>query len=732
MKIALASDINLVSDGTSRYVILTDSVDSYIEQKAAEVLQHYIFEVSNTRIDIKNDKGNRQLPYISLKNIHDEHDTGKEKDGYLIEVKDSNLYITGFGEKGVLYGVYTFIEQILLCEKLAPGEPAVVHKSKTIPIDRQLRIEEYPDFAYREVYSMAEIDEEYLDWHKLDCMDKSWGLWGHSVFKLVPPAIYFDEHPEYYSYYNGKQQAHQLCLSHPEVLNIAANSLQRLIADKPHTEYWSISANDNVGVCECDSCLKINNEEGSQSGTLIRFMNSLAKKFPDQKLVTLAYQNTSWPPFLTKPDSNVFIMLSSIDIYRSEPIEASTSAKSFRNKLAGWHKLTDNVFIWDYYTQFTNLLAPFPIEHTLGANLSYLKKEHANGVFAQMNEFTYGDLSELKMYLLAKLMWNTKLNQDALTTEFINSYYKNAAPYIQEYLDKRKQAVIETKARLEIYGNPVNNQRDFLSPEWMDSYSTSLDKAEKEAHDSVVLERIQRLRLPFEYTYLQQARSYGIAPYGIWSEDENGNIVVNQYIKTKLENFYLLCKQTGIKNITEDGITLEDYKAEWDSILKSVPNTNLATNANITLQHPYLEEYAIKGIQTLNDRLNGYDDFSYNWLCFDGVPLDCTVDFGKPTEMHNISLKFLVHKRLWFYRPENIQIYVSNDNTNFKLIDQQSQVTPKELQEIRHYKYSYNFDKPESYRYVRVVANPLSYNPIWSSPTYTRKPMIACDEIWIN
>lgn len=730
MEMTLASDINLVSNGTSKYIILTDPDAGEVEQKAAEILQHYIYKVSDTQIDIV-DNNARKRPYIKLKNI-DEQKVDSKKHGYLIVANDGNLYFTGYGNKGVLYAVYTFIEQVLQCKKLAPGEPASIHKSKNITINKKLHIEEYPDFLYREVYSMAETDKEYLDWHKLDYMDESWGLWGHSVFKIMPPATYFEKHPEYYSYYNGKHQAHQLCLSNPEVFNIAVNSLEEMFRENPHSKYWSISANDNVAVCECDSCIKINKEEGSQVGTLIRFVNSLAKKFPQKKFVILAYQTTSWPSNLTKPEDNVYIMLSSIDVFRSTPIENAASAKSFRNKLTGWQRQTDNIFVWDYYTQFTNLLAPFPIESTLGANMKYLKEKHTKGIFAQMNEFTYGDLSELKMYLLAKLMWNTKLNQDTLTAEFLNSYYKESAPQVQEYLSKRKQAIEETKVNLDIYGNPVSNQRDYLSPQWMDSYSTTLDEAERTAQDSAVMERIQRLRLPLEYTYLQQARSYGIAPHGIWSEDKDRNLVVNKHIKTKLENFYQICKQTGIKKITEEGTTLEEYKAEWDSILQSVPGPNLAANSTLTLQYPYVKEYATNGINTLNDRLSGYSDFSYNWLCFDGVPLDCIVDFGKQTEIHNVTLNFLKNEKLWFYKPESIKIYVSNNNTDFKLIDLLTRGTPEKHQGITQYKYSANFKDLGSYRYLRVVVNPLSYNPEWSAPTYSRKPMIACDEIWVN
>lgn len=732
MNIAHASEVDIVVNGHSDYVILLNSIATVDELKAAEVLQHYIEKVSDAKLNIVNDDRSVDGRFIKLENHKHQENSGALEQGYIIREENNNIYFTGYGTKGVLYAVYSFIEQVLSCKKLAPNEPAIITKSSRISIEGNYYLEDHADLMYREVYSMAETDQEYLDWHKLHSMDQSWGLWGHSVFKLVPPNLYWEEHPEYYSLYNGKRQVLQLCLTNPDVFDIAASSLQEIISSNPNAQYWSISANDNVAVCECENCSRINKEEESQAGTLIRFVNRLAKKFPDKDLVTLAYLNTSWPPVTTRPEKNVYIMLSSIEVDRSETLRTAVSAQTFRNKLNGWKRVTSNMLVWDYYTQFTNLLAPFPVEHTFAENLRYEKEQGVYGVFAQMNEFTYGDLLELKMYLLAKLMWNKALDKETITNDFLNSYYKSAAPYVKEYLDKRREAIQETGIRLDIYGNPVNNQRDYLSPEWMDSYSTSLDNAERAAGDPVVLERIRRIRLPLEYTYLQQARSYGIALHGIWSETADGKLVVNENIREKLRNFYNQSKAIGIVNITEDGVTLDDYMQEWESVLKTIPPENLAAKADLTLKYHYVKEYGIKGIRTLHDRLSGYKDFSYNWLTFDGIPLDCIIDFGKQQKVNKLTMDFLENERLWFYKPESIQVYVSNDNVNFDLIDNQTISDFNDNNEIRRFSYTYDFKETGNYRYLRVVAKPLSRNPDWTPPTTGRKPMIACDEIWVE
>ena len=43
-------------------------------------------------------------------------------------------------------------------------------------------------------------------------------------------------------------------------------------------------------------------------------------------------------------------------------------------------------------------------------------------------------MSEMRTYLVSKLMWNPDLDMDSLQTAFIDGYYGKAAPYIRKYI----------------------------------------------------------------------------------------------------------------------------------------------------------------------------------------------------------------------------------------------------------------------------------------------------------
>ena len=107
-------------------------------------------------------------------------------------------------------------------------------------------------------------------------------------------------HPEYFSWMNGKRIKDQLCLSHPDVLKLAIETLAAEIAAQPDREVWSVSQNDNFSYCQCPDCRKAIEEEGSPAGPIIRFVNQVAARFPDKIISTLAYQYSRQAPKLVQ------------------------------------------------------------------------------------------------------------------------------------------------------------------------------------------------------------------------------------------------------------------------------------------------------------------------------------------------------------------------------------------------------------------------------------------------
>lgn len=726
-------NIDLVSAGSSKYVIVLPDEATRHETKAAALLQDYIKRLSGASLQIISEKAFKEQPGIFIGNTEHTSSLYPEKfkgEGFLIATGKQDVYIKGGTGKGILYGVYTLLEHYFGCRKYA-DIPVIVPVSKHLQLPQQLRDQQTPAFVYRETYYPAAFNDEYLEWHKLHRFEDLWGLWGHSFFKILPPKTYFTTHPEYYALVNGKRQASQLCLSNEGVYTFMVEYFRKAIADNPDAMYWSIAPEDGGGFCTCDECSKVNAAEGGPQGTLVRFINRIAAVFAQQQFTTLAYQYTAHPPLKTKPAGNVYIMLSSIDAYRQEPLSSIPSAAVFRKDLEGWSAVTDHIFLWDYTTQFTNYLAPFPDYNNQQANLQYLAAHKVQGVFSQGSGDTYSDMAAYNSYLQAKLLWNPGLTTEEITNDFLNGYYGKAGPFVAQYLQALTTTLHNTKTQLDIYGNPVNNYKNYLSPEAIDQYSSLLDKAEKAVEgNDLLLARVYNTRLPLEYTVLQQSRFFGTEKFGYLIPEGNG-FTVNPRWPERVKKFVAQCKLAGVKELSEGGGNPDTYQQEWDQIFSRKWINSLAFHGKVTLVNSWAEDYPAKREQTLTDGLQGDKDFSINWLFIYGKDLIATVDLGTEQTVREIQMNFLQDARHYIFNPVDIVIETSVDGTNFTPAGKQ-QTAPITTEEYNAKINTYRFSLPAvKARYIRVTGRCLQTIPAWRDAPAGKKAAICCDEIYV-
>jgi Domain of unknown function (DUF4838) len=629
-----------------------------------------------------------------------------------------------------VYGVYALLERYMGCSKLA-GEPASVPANSTVKIPNSVRLLTEPPFIYRQAYYPASNDAEYLEWHGLHQFEDLWGLWGHSYDKLVPAKQYFAAHPEYYALVRGKRDPVQLCLSNEDVFNIVVAELKKRMARNPDAIYWSVSQNDAPEYCHCAKCAAADAAEGGPQGSLIRFVNRVAARFPDKIITTLAYSYTHKPTKNLRPADNVYIMLSDIDAYRDKPLSEEKTAATFRSDLDGWHAKTENIFVWDYLTEFTNYLAPFPNLQTLQPNMQYLKEHGVKGVFEQGSGDTYSELAELRNYILTRLLWDPKAPIKEVTSSFLQQYYGAAAKYVQQYIDAVQEQMTTTHRHLDIYGNPVNEWNSYLTPELLDMYSSLLDKAEVAAESNPTLaDRVTRLRLPVEYTVLQQARFYGIEKFGIFEKDNNGNWQVRQKLKDKVTRFVANCKKAGVTELSEGGNTPDQYQAEWNAIYNAGVKPTLALGAKVSLGYPFVEDWPAKGNRTLVDGTPGYNDFSYNWLLFYGTPMIANLELPQPVSVRSVEVHFLDDPRHWIFPPQKITIEVSEDGSRYRTIGNADIHPEDEHYDVQYSKTLMN-NNSSKVKFIKVTAIPPPTLPEWRWHE-TKKPMIACDEIYVQ
>ena len=501
------SQTMLVTNGnTSSRIILKEN--NQISWTAANLLQTFIQKVTSCKLPVVISQTPRKGDIL----IGGQSPAEVTEDGFSISTQDGILKISG-KENGVVYGVVTLLEQYLGIDYWGENEYSLT-PSKTVNLPFINKVEN-PGFRYRQTQCYAiHTDSIYKWWNRLEEPNEVFaaGHWVHTFDKLLPSSIYGKEHPEYYSYFKGKRhpgKASQWCLSNPEVFEIVAQRVDSIFKANPDKHIMSVSQNDgNYTNCTCDACKAIDDYEGALSGSIITFLNKLAARFPDKEFSTLAYLYTMNPPKHVKPLPNVNIMLCDIDCDREVTLTENASGKKFVKAMEGWSKITNNIFVWDYGINFDNYLAPFPNFHILQDNIRLFKKNHATMHFSQIAGSRGGDFAELRAYLVSKLMWNPEVNVDSLMQYFLHGYYGEAAPYLYQYIKIMEGALIGSGQRLWIYDSPVSHKYGMLKPALMRRYNHLFDLAEKAvAAEPDFLKRVQRARLPIQYSELEIART---------------------------------------------------------------------------------------------------------------------------------------------------------------------------------------------------------------------------------
>jgi len=271
------------------------------------------------------------------------------------------LVLTG-NRRGVLYAVYTFLEDYLGCRWFTPDctqlpkigtfKLGAINRTYVPPLE--YRATDYPnsrpaDWAVRNKLNGTQTELDEARGGKI-----SYSHFVHTFNALIPPERYFDEHPEYFSEVNGKRLRDntQLCLTNPQVLQLAIEQVRQWIKDAPEATFFSVSQNDWGNYCQCPNCTALAEHEGSQSGPLIEFVNAIADAlkddYPNVTIDTLAYQYTRKPPKYTRPRPNVCVRLCSIECCFAHPLESDPFNATFVADIRDWAKICNRLYIWDY------------------------------------------------------------------------------------------------------------------------------------------------------------------------------------------------------------------------------------------------------------------------------------------------------------------------------------------------------------------------------------------------
>ena len=522
--------INIIENNKTLYHIVHSVLSTECERYACMELQKYIYNSTNTLIPVFSDKCDKRSKEIIIGSARNnnikENINNLSDDAYIIKVIDGNIYITGNTSRSTLYGVYGFLEQFINF-RCFTKDCEVYDKLDFISIDEDYELIQDFTFEYREVYFRDAFDGDFASKNMLnsnlaDLSNKhgnkvKWYNFHHSFSDLINPKEYFDTHPEYFSLVDGKRQKEhtELCLSNPDVFNLCLEKLRSWILNNPECKVFSVAQDEWMGhfikmACECENCKKIDDENNSQSGSIITFVNKLAtsiqEEFPDKLIHTFAYQYSRKTPTKVIPHKNIIVRLCNIECSWAKSIEESALLNPngrdglFLNDLLNWSKITNHLYIWDYAVNFRNYLLPFPNFRTMEKNIKLYKENNVKGILMQGN-FSYGGkgyFDELKSYVVAKMLRDDSKCLNELINDFCNNYYgKSAAKYIIEYLNMWEDVIYDKT--LWLYDDADS---DLFTDELVQKGKELLECAYNCESLDIYKERIEKLILGVKYLQL--------------------------------------------------------------------------------------------------------------------------------------------------------------------------------------------------------------------------------------
>ena len=692
------SVLTLLEHGQSEYTIgLAEEADS-LEKKAADELQAYLFRITGVRLPVGPvvPKGRWILVGGASRK--------PESADYAIRRIGKNLHISGKTPLQTLECVYVFLEKYAGCSFLAPDVEYIpqqssirvaadYHYTPTIPY-RSVHAE--PFFRYPDHAAKRRVSSQPFPLYAPEARVHTFG-------RFLPAARFFEAHPEYYALVNGVRRPTQLCLANDTVFQLVRDSVAAIFARNPEARIVSVSQDDNTQYCTCARCAASDSREGSPAGSMVYFVNRIARAFPERIISTLAYQYTRRAPRYVKPEKNVLITLCSIECDRSAPI--AEKCRDFEQDLVDWGKTGAMVGIWDYTTQFTNFLAPFPNLHTLQPNLQLFSQHNTRWVFEQ-HSYHPSELFELRSFLLSSLLWDPYASTDSLTRLFIQRYYgEKAGPYIQRYVDTVHQALQDDKKFfLFLYGDPSQGFSSFLSAARLRQYDQWFDAAlEAVGTDTVLQKRVQAARIGADFAMLEYYRR----------NTPDFPLSDTQRVGALLQRFEKSCRDVGAAYVNEMRLAVADYVSAYRVQIRKGAAQNLAKGAAVTLATKP-KKYARENPQTLTDGAFGGWSFYANWLGFEGNSLEAVLDLGESRPIQSISTSFLQVVNHVVFFPDSVAYYFSEDGKDFRLLDEIPNALPltpeSKINDIQEFR-TRTLDARG--RYVKIVAVNRKTAPDW-------------------
>jgi len=419
--------------------------------------------------------------------------TGRQ--AYRIRAGNGALRLTGRSELALTYAVYGFLDDHLGVKFLSQDYEHVPRcASLSLPA-----IDDVQEPAFRQRLSMH--PGELTDWRMKNRGDRPAVerlISHHNFYRWIPPAEFFEPHPEWYGLCDGKRHTHwtmPICGTNEALAEELARRLMEAMEKQPPDVPIAVGQGDGFRPCECEDCRALVEREGTEAAPQLLMLNRAlertSRRYPEHQVVTFAYFETLAPPRTMRPHDNLWINIVSSSLGQGPAgdqlgrVRGNPRNRDYQRAIEGWTALTPGrVAIWEWATQFGAPLMEWPNVFNVADNIKLYHEQGVETVYLQ----TYsgqGNWSWLRRWLWQRLMWDPGQDPEALAKTFLETYYgPEAAPHLWEYLQYVTKAAADSGYAASVCRGaafPQNVRRHVFTDEVLARMDALLTRAEQAA-----------------------------------------------------------------------------------------------------------------------------------------------------------------------------------------------------------------------------------------------------------
>jgi hypothetical protein len=555
--------LEITRDGKPQAEIIVSAQADATGKFAAQELQYWVKQISGAELPLLNaaTAGDNVKIYLG-KEFAGKYETDlaalKDTDGYAVRNDGRNIYIFGGAAKGVLNGVYNFLERNTDIIWARPADFGTVFTpSATIKVSQSDYCDK-PVFAIRgwticclsqQQYNLPtelwmvhngcnslalSSIKEYLPLRVKHGFQIEFGG-GHNLNSLYMPANkYFNEHPDFYCQIDGKRRPgsidNQLCFTNPKMTEAFTGELFEKIKAAPDcVNAFNVMIEDNWNVCECNECTRPirlpdgtmldSNDKAFRSTQFFMFLNKVAeetyKQYPDKRINTYGYFFTVAPPKIRIHDI-ISVRYCPAVKNDKEPV-CGPSNQKWKNGIDEWVKASGNITWREYYGCASYF--PRPLADVVAPDLCYLSKQGWNKVYAEIlpdcgNKYknkvlaNTWDVSAMDFWVITRLYWNPNQNVEQLRKYYLNRTYHQAAPAMERYYAAVRKSWYEDNAPSFYNDSEVVNAEKYILKKGLENFCReALTEAENKAAEPNIRTMVQRHRARFE-EWMKEAKAH--------------------------------------------------------------------------------------------------------------------------------------------------------------------------------------------------------------------------------